>query len=126
MNEHIRNFCDHHGIRVIDQNKRAYRYTKLNYDYFQYSKDYNIVDQHIAYETEPLWTVEVTESELERIAEFESQIFNNLKQHGHYRMFENMMEQKSREKFLKEKYPAVKKAYEHYSLVLKLAESGDL
>jgi hypothetical protein len=36
------------------------------------------------------------------------------------------MEQKEREKYLKEKYPAVKKAYEQYSLMLKMAEAGEL
>ena len=41
-------------------------------------------------------------------------------------MFEVVMEQKEREKYLKNKYPAVKKAYEQYSLMLKLAESGEL
>ena len=35
-------------------------------------------------------------------------------------------EQKEEEKFLKEKYPAVKKAFEHYSLILKMAKSGEL
>jgi hypothetical protein len=45
---------------------------------------------------------------------------------GHYRMFETLMEQKEHEKYLKDKYPAVKKAYEQYSLMLKLAESGEL
>jgi hypothetical protein len=41
-------------------------------------------------------------------------------------MFEHMNELKEREQYLKNKYPAVKKAYEHYSLMLKLAESGEL
>jgi hypothetical protein len=41
-------------------------------------------------------------------------------------MFEHMTQLKEREKYLKNKYPAVKKAYEHYSLMLKLAESGEL
>jgi len=49
-----------------------------------------------------------------------------MKAQGHYRMFETLMEQKQQEKYLKNKYPAVKKAYEHYSLMLKLAESGEL
>jgi hypothetical protein len=73
-----------------------------------------------------LYTVEIAESELTRIADFESEVFNNMKQQGHYRMFEVVMEQKEREKYLKNKYPAVKKAYEQYSLMLKLAESGEL
>ena len=36
------------------------------------------------------------------------------------------MEQKEREKYLRDKYPAVRKAYEQYSLMLKMAESGEL
>jgi hypothetical protein len=41
-------------------------------------------------------------------------------------MFEVMMEQKHKEKRLRDKYPAVKKAYEQYSLMLKMGEIGDL
>ena len=41
-------------------------------------------------------------------------------------MFETLMEQKEEEQFLKDKYPAVKKAYEQYSLMLKLAKSGEI
>jgi hypothetical protein len=77
-------------------------------------------------DTEPLYTVEIAQSELERIADFESEVFNNMKKQGHYRMFETLMEQKERERALRDKYPAVKKAYEQYSLMLKLAESGEL
>ena len=65
-------------------------------------------------------------SELDRIAEFESEVFNHMAKQGHYRMFETIMEQKEQEKYLKNKYPAVKTAYEQYSLMLKLAESGEL
>ena len=78
------------------------------------------------YDSEPLYTIEIAESELERIANFESEVFNNMKKQGHYKMFETLMEQKQEEKHLRDKYPAVRKAYEHYSLMLKLAESGDL
>jgi len=77
-------------------------------------------------DTEPLYTVEIAESELERIAEFEQQVFNNAKQTGHYNLFEHLMEQKEQEKLLRDRYPAVRKAFEHYSLMLKLAQSGEL
>ena len=76
--------------------------------------------------TVTLYTVEITESELQRIAEFEEQVFNNMKSQGHYNMFETLMEQKQQEKYLRDTYPAVKKAYEQYSLMLKLAQSGEL
>ena len=49
-----------------------------------------------------------------------------MKKQGHYHMFEMLMEQKEQEAHLRDKYPAVKKAYEQYSLMLKLAESGEI
>jgi len=122
MNE----FCKKHNIRVIDTNKRAHRYHKVNLNYFRDPTDFNMVYETVVNESEPLYTVEIAESELERIANFESEVFNNMKKQGHYRMFETLMEQKERERYLRDKYPAVKKAYEHYSLMLKLAESGEL
>jgi len=124
--ENVKQFCHHHSIRVLDTNKRASRYHKVNVNYFKDPMDFNRVYEDIVFDSEPLYTVEIAESELERIANFESEVFNNMKKQGHYRMFETLMEQKEREQFLRDKYPAVKKAYEHYSLMLKLAESGEL
>lgn len=121
-----RHFCQDHGIRVLDTNKRAHRSHKVNINFFRDPGDFNVIHPEIAYDTEPLYTIEIAKSELEKIAEFESQVFNNMKQTGHYRMFETLMEQKNREKYLKEKYPAVKKAYEQYSLMLKMAGSEEL
>ena len=121
-------FCEHHRIKVLDRNKRAHRYQKVNLNYFRDPGNFDLIQSHIdiVHDTEPLYTVEIAESELERIAEFEQQVFNNAKKTGHYDMFGHLMEQKEREKYLRERYPAVKKAFEHYSLMLKLAESGEL
>jgi len=126
--DNIGKFLKYHDMQVIDDNKRAYKHTRMNVKYFNNFADYNelTATDAIRYDTEKLLTVEITESELQRIADFEAEVFNNLKDHGHYRMFEHMTQLKEREKYLKNKYPAVKKAYEHYSLMLKLAESGEL
>jgi len=103
------------------------RHTKANVSLFQYHDDYNKFHQeYLTFDTEILYTVEISESELDRIAEFESRVFNHMTQKGHFNLFETLMEQKEQEQFLRSKYPAVKKAYEHYSLMLKLAESGEL
>jgi hypothetical protein len=127
MNDTIKNFARTHSIQILDTNKRAYRHTKFNIRYFSVADDYNILAKDtLTFDTEPLYTIEITESELEKIADFENQVFNHLQQYGHYDMFNYLMQQKQREKILKEKYPAVKKAYELYSLMLKLAESGEL
>jgi predicted methyltransferase len=127
-NESVREFVSRHRIKVIDDNKRAHKYTNMNVKYFSNSNDYNELTAMRVMETETvkLLTVEITESELERIANFEAEVFNNLKEHGHYRMFEHMADLKERERYLRNIYPAVKKAYEHYSLMLKIAESGEL
>jgi hypothetical protein len=124
--ESIKNFCNQHSIRVVDTNKRASRYHKININYFKDPMDFNRVYEDIVVDSEPLYTVEIAYSELERIADFEAKVFNNMKEHGHYRLFETLMEQKEQEKYLKNKYASVKKAYEHYSLMLKLAEAGEL
>ena len=125
--ENIKQFCEQHQIRVLDRNKRAHRYQRINMQYFRDPMDFNKVSLvDIVNDSEPLYTVEIAESELERIADFEAQVFNNMKKQGHYHMFEMLMEQKEQEKYLTNRYPAVKKAHEHYSLMLKLAESGEL
>ena len=123
----VRKFTDEHNIRVIDSNKRAYKHTRTNVQLFRFHDDYNkFLNDSIAFETETLYTVEISESELERIAEFEDQVFNNMKKTGHYRLFETLMEQKEQERYLRDNFPAVKKAYEQYSLMLKLAQSGEM
>jgi hypothetical protein len=126
MTDTLKDFCKQHRINILDTHKRAHRYQKININYFRNPADFNMIHQDIVYDSEPLYTVEVAESELERIAEFEEQVFNNAKKTGHYDLFNILMEQKEHEKYLRNKYPAVKKAYEHYSLILKLAESGEL
>jgi DNA repair ATPase RecN len=123
----LKKFAAEHNIRVIDSNKRAYKHTRANVQLFHFANDYNkFINDRITFDTETLYTVEIAESELERIADFESQVFNNMKQTGHYNLFETLMDQKEQEAHLRDKYPAVRKAYEQYSLMLKLAQSGEL
>lgn len=101
--------------------------TKMNTKFFTYNYDYNMADLvPVQLETETLHTVEISESELERIADFEAEVFNHIGHKGHYNMFETLMEQKEQEQYLRKKYPAVQKAYEQYSLMLKLAQSGEI
>jgi hypothetical protein len=124
--KNVEEFCRNHSIRVLDTNKRASKYHKVNINYFKDPMDFNRVYKDVVLDSEPLYTVEIAESELYRIAGFEAEVFNNMKKQGHYRMFEMIMEQKERERYLRDKYPAVKKAYEQYSMMLKLSEGGEL
>jgi hypothetical protein len=125
LNKDVKDFLEKHRLNVIDTNKRAHKITRMNTRFFESTSDYNVVmSEKIPFETERLYTIEIAESELQRLAEFEAQVFNNLEKTGHYRMFEVLMEQKELEKYLRDRYPAVKKAYEQYSLMLALANSG--
>ena len=131
MDDVMKDFLQHHMINVVDDNKRAHRHTRLNVNavkYFTDPLDYNKLTAVDSYrmETERLYTVEIAESELERIAKFEAEVFNNMREHGHYNIFETLMGLKEEELNMRIKYPAVRKAYEHYSLILKMAQSGEL
>ena len=125
-NNEFREWLNTHNINIRDTNKRFARYPKFSTEFFMFEQDYNRINQHVKYDTEPLYTVEIPQSELERICEFEQQVFGNMRQSGHYNMFEVLMNQKEKEKYLRKKYPAVDLAYTNYSLMLKLAESGEL
>lgn len=122
-------FTRRHSVKILNSGRRTVRHSMIKPSFFDYADDLNMVNSistHTPYDTEPLLTVEIPLSELERIANFENQVFNNMAQKGHFNMFETLMEQKEEESFLRHKYPAVKKAYEQYSLMLKLAKSGEI
>lgn len=122
----LEKFCNRHGIEIIDS-KPTQRKSPVPTKFFTSSTDYNIIDES-SYKTftEPLLIISIPESQLKQIAEFEAQAFNHLEQRGHYNLFERIMEQKKQEQYFKDNYPAVKKAYEHYSLMLNMAASGEL
>jgi hypothetical protein len=125
--EILEKFAARHHVSILDSNKRISRLRRMMPRYFTDGVDYNYVDQHVVqHDTETLYTVTIPESELNRIAELEQRMFNRMIKDGSYNLFEIMIGQKEREKYLVEKYPAIKKAYEQYSMLLKLAESGEL
>lgn len=115
-------YCRRHNINVLDTNKRFARYQPIR-NYFSNQSDYNEFSQTVVHETEALYTITVPESELKRISEFEDQVFNNMRQTGHFNMFQTLMEQKEEEARLRNQFPAVQKAYENYSLMLNLCKS---
>ena len=69
----IKKFLQYHHMQVIDDNKRAHKMTRMHVKYFNNPADYNELAEMNAmnFETERLLTVEIAESELERIADFE-------------------------------------------------------
>lgn len=125
MNNEIIDFLRRHNIKIIDDNKRFSKY-RPQYLYWSSAEVKDLIRSEIVFETEKLYTIEIPESDLKKIQEFEDQVFGNLKEQGHYGLFQNLMEMKEEEKYLREKYPAVKKAYENYSLMLNLCKGGKL
>lgn len=118
-----------HNIRIIDDNKRWARHNPYSYQFFEDPRNMDAMSTYTAqYKTERLLTIEIPESDLDSIQSFEEQVFNNMKTYGthHYHMFNAMMEQKEAERYLRDTNAAVKKAFEHYSLMLTLASGGDI
>ena len=74
--------------------------------------------------TEPLYTIEIPESELKWFTELENAVFEN--PYGDYlsknklQIFRHLIDQKTNEILLRNKYPAVEKAFQTYSLLLHL------
>ena len=123
MNKEFEDFCHRHHLKILDTNKRFARY-RPSYNYFSDPKDYNVISSMAQMETEPLYTIEIPLSELTRIKEFEEQVFGNMKEMGHYGLFQNLMDQKEEEARIRRENPGVQKAYENYSLMLNLCKGG--
>lgn len=120
--EPLNAFLDRHHINVLDKNKRYCRY-KSNYTMFDQDMNKDIMKESVKFESEPLYTVEIPESQLIRLQKFEDEVFNNRKYGaGHYNYVEAILDQKYEEERLREQYPVVKQAYEEYSMVLNLCK----
>jgi hypothetical protein len=93
-------------------------------EFFEYKEDFNKVS--IAYHdtVENLLTVTIPEPALEKMMDFEYNVFKQMADSGTLDLFNMLVEQKEHEKYLRETYPGVKKEYEHYSLMLALANGG--
>lgn len=128
-NDPLEKWLQSHQMSVVDVNYRNVVSSIPLFDLFRNPDDYNRIEERYArYETETYYVVNVPERQLRKIQEFEDQVFGNMKNqdYGHYNLFEVLMQQKEEERDLRKKYPAVQNAYEQYSLMLKLAKSGDI
>lgn len=118
----MKEFLKRHNITILDTQKQWRKFRPM-YNYFTQSDDASLIEEaQVHYDTEPLYTIQIPESQLRNIQEFEDHVFNNMKEHGHFNMFQAIMEQREEEKRLREEFPAVKKAFENYSLVLKFCK----
>lgn len=119
-------FLDRHDIIIRGENRNAPRHPNMEQTFFQDVKDYNVIINGPTMEYDKRLIVEVYEGELMKLMRMETLTFNHQRAESHYRMFDIIMQLKEQEQELKDAFPAVKKAYEQYSLMLSLAKSGKL
>jgi len=120
-------FCKNHNIKITESKyRRQYYRPPFIPTYFTDPTDYNKIHSIETFD-EPMYVLEILKSELDRIISFEKHVYDNVTLRGGYgQMFEIMLGQKHQESELRKRYPAVQKAYEQYSMMLKLAQSGEV
>jgi hypothetical protein len=116
--ERLKGFCDKYLIKVLSDVKRHPVFRKEQY--FLEPTDCKIITTASVCETEPLITLDIPLSRLNALADIEATFFNNIHEVGHRRTFEAWMDQQVEERRLQNKYPGVKEAFEHYSIMLNL------
>jgi hypothetical protein len=80
------------------------------------------VRDHLNYETEQVYTVEIPEGRLRALIEMEKRFFKwQRHSQGEVDMFQTLMDKEREEAYLRSTKPAVQKAYEQYSIMLNLA-----
>lgn len=105
-----------YSLRVVDTRKRAQVYHQLP---LSYRKDMSAIeaDQIQKWETERIFSIEISETDLCRM---EDDLVRFLKARNSY----ERDDMERRESFLRRTNPAVKKAWENYQMLLKLAADG--
>lgn len=120
LKELFNKFCGNYKVRILNDSKRMAKYKPLN---FQFPEDADIIQSSVSVDYEKVYTLEIPESRLNSLIEMEAQFYGSLR-HQERDMFEYLMTKEREEHFLRNEYPAVKKAWERYSTLLNLCKSG--
>lgn len=113
-------FCHNYDVRILNDSKRRAKYKPLH---FQFPDDADIIQSSVNMEYEKVYTVEIPESRLKSLVELEAKFYQGLRSEER-NMFESLMNKQREEHFLRNEYPAVRKAWERYSTLLNLVKSG--
>ena len=117
----IKEFLSRWRMNIVDSNRRTHCYPK-HITYYRYNDlDY----PPISYETEILHTIQIPESDLEELVNFYERVEESIKYTGSMDVFNHYIEREKADKAFREKYPAVKNAYDQYMMLYKLAKSGE-
>lgn len=116
--ERLKLFCEKYSIKVLGDGKR-HPVFRVN-EFFKEPKNSSVIDTVEILGTEPLLTIDIPLSKLEILANIDAIYYNQSHSIGIRRTFEAWMDQQVDEKLLRNKYPQVQQAYEHYSTMLNL------
>ena len=120
MSEQLQTFCKHYEVKVVNDTGRYARYRAPQF--FTDPMRADIIQDHVEYQTEKLYTLQIPESRLNTLVEMERRFFNaNHHSDRPVAMFEVLMEKEREEAHIRHTNAAVQKAYEQYSIMLNLA-----
>ena len=114
-------FSKNYEVRILNDQKRRARYHPPKFLTDPQHADV-IRNDVVEYETEKVYTLEIPEGRLKALVELEQRFFK-WQHHGQREidMFQTLMEKEREESYYRNSNEAVRKAYEHYSLMLNLA-----
>jgi len=116
--ERLKSFFAKYYIKVLSSDRR-HPIFKVN-KFFEVDNDMSLINVEPVTHTEPMITLDIPLSKLNALADVEAIFFNNEYNDSSRRLFEAIMDLREEETYLRNKYPAVKQAYEQYSTMLHL------
>ena len=121
MNEELKEFCRNYEVNVLNDTKRRARYSPPQF-FTDPTRADVFVREHMTYETEQVYTVEIPEGRFRALVEMEQRFFKWQRHNqGEVDMFQTLMDKEREEAHYRHTNSAVKKAYEQYSMLLNLA-----
>jgi hypothetical protein len=121
MNDELKDFCRNYEVNVLNDQKRRARYHPPKF-FTDPARADVFVREHLNYETEQVYTVEIPEGRLRALIEMERRFFKwQRHSQGEIDMFETLMDKEREEAHYRHTNSAVQKAYEQYSMLLNLA-----
>lgn len=121
MDDKVKKFCKNYEVSILNDQKRRARYYPPKF--FSDPERADIIRKDLVeWETEKVLTVEIPEGRFSALVEMEDRFFaHHQHNYGPIDFFQTLMDKEREEAYLRETNPAVKKAYEQYSLMLNLA-----
>jgi hypothetical protein len=121
MNKEQKQFCENYEVRVLNDTKHRARYRPPQF-FTDPTRADIIRNDLVDFETEKVITLEIPEGRLRALVEMERKFFNYHRHNpGEVDMFQTLMDKEREEAHYRHISPAVKKAYEQYSIMLNLA-----